>query len=99
MKKILLALAVTAMVASSCGMKSNAQGEDAKDKATVEATAEETATEVEADKDSTAVDCTAVEKSACCEKDSTASEACTEAEKKACCDKETKDTEGENTEE
>ncbi len=101
MKKILVVLAVTAMVVSSCGMKSNAQGEETKDKATVEATVE-TAAEAEAekaccDKDSTAKECTDAEKKACCENDSTAKE-CTDAEKKACCEKEGKDTEGENTE-
>ncbi|MBS2212492.1 hypothetical protein KEM09_13835 [Carboxylicivirga mesophila] len=101
MKRILVVLAVAAMVVSSCGMKTNAQGEEAKDKAAVETTVEATVeAEVEkacCEKDSTAKECTDAEKKACCEKDSTAKE-CTDAEKKACCEKEVKDTEGENTE-
>ncbi|MBK3516629.1 hypothetical protein [Carboxylicivirga marina] len=77
MKKILVVLAVAAMVVSSCGMKTNAQGEDAKEKTAVEAT-----TEVPAEKACCPKD--AAQAEACCDKDSTE---CTDAEKKACCDK------------
>ena len=94
MKKILVVLAVAAMVVSSCGMKSNAQSEDAKEKVAVEATTEAPAEKACCAKDSVAKECTDAEKKACCEKDSTAcSKECTDKaeckdDKKACCDKE-----------
>lgn len=62
MKKILLVLAVTALLVSSCGMKTTAQGEETTAvEATTETPAEEAAEKSCCDKDST---------KACCEKDS-----------------------------
>lgn len=78
MKKVLLVFAVAAMVATSCGMKSNAQGEETTESTSVEAVVEEAVAEETAVADSTA--CTDAEKKACCEKDSTAKE-CPDAEK------------------
>nr|WP_321406786.1 hypothetical protein [uncultured Carboxylicivirga sp.] len=58
MKKILLILAVSAFVVSSCGLKSNAQGGEVTEETTVVEEAVETAVADSTDK-------------ACCEKDST----------------------------
>ncbi len=78
-------LAVAAFVVSSCGMKTNAQGEESKEKAAVEASvdAEKACCDKEAKKEG------------CCEKDSTE---CTDAEKKACCEKDSTATEVAKTE-
>jgi len=83
MKKILLVLAVAAMVVSSCGTKTNAQKEEVKTEvqATDEApaAAEATAEKACCEKEATKAD------AACCEKDSTAVDCEKECADKAEC--------------
>jgi len=83
MKKILLVLAVAAMVVSSCGTKTNAQ----KDEATQETPAVEASTEAPAEKACCSKDSTKAD-AACCDKDSTAVD-CEKkcGDKAACTDK------------
>ncbi|MBS2099547.1 hypothetical protein [Carboxylicivirga linearis] len=70
MKKILLLLAVIAFVATSCGLKTNAQDDTKAEETTTEVVAAETEDKACCEKDSTAACCEKDSTKACCEKDS-----------------------------